>query len=93
MFSKIWWKHDALLQSHSFIILVLFTAPFYHFFCSQDIWIKVNVTFCHIFWFHFQIQDIRMAVIENWSLPGHSVYGEHGAESIRKIFGLLQRAY
>ena len=25
--------------------------------------------------------------------PGHSVYGEHGAESVHEIFKLLQRAY
>ena len=27
------------------------------------------------------------------SSPGHGVYWEHGAESIRKIFGLLQRTH
>ena len=34
-----------------------------------------------------------MVAIENWSFPGHSIYGEHGAKSIHKIFGLLQRTY
>ena len=27
------------------------------------------------------------------SSPGHGVYGEHGAESIHKIFRLLRRTY
>ena len=30
--------------------------------------------------------------IETWS-TGHGVYGEHGAESIHKVFNLLQRTY
>ena len=31
--------------------------------------------------------------IVTWPLPGHVVYGEQSAESIHKIFRLLQRAY
>ena len=30
---------------------------------------------------------------ETWSSPGHGVYEEYGAESIHKIFTLLQRRY
>ena len=30
---------------------------------------------------------------ETWSPPGHGVYEEYGAESIHKIFRLLQRRY
>ena len=31
--------------------------------------------------------------LETWTLPGHDVYGEHGAEPIYKIFRLLQSTY
>ena len=38
------------------------------------------------------LEDHAADFIER-SLPGHVVYGEHGAESIHKIFKLLQRTY
>ena len=31
--------------------------------------------------------------LETWTLPGPDAYGEHGAESIYKIFRLLQSTY
>ena len=36
------------------------------------------------------LEDHAADFIETWS-TGHGVYGEHGAEFIRKVFGLLQR--
>ena len=38
------------------------------------------------------LEDHAADFIER-SSPGHGVYGEHGAESIHKIFRLLQRTY
>ena len=38
------------------------------------------------------LEDNAADLIER-SSPGHGVYGEHGAESIHKIFRLLQRTY
>ena len=38
------------------------------------------------------LEDHAADFIER-SLPDHGVYGEHGAESIDKIFRLLQRTY
>ena len=35
--------------------------------------------------------DHAAEFIETWSSSGHGVYEEHGAESIHKIFKLLQR--
>ena len=37
------------------------------------------------------LEDHAADFIETCSSPGHGVYGEHGAESIYKIFRLLQR--
>ena len=37
-------------------------------------------------------EDYESDFMETWS-SGHGVYGEHGAESIHKIFRLLQRTY
>ena len=39
------------------------------------------------------LEDHVADFIERSSPPGHGVYGEHGAESIHKIFRLLQRAH
>ena len=39
------------------------------------------------------LEDHAADFLETWSSPGHGVYGEHGAESIHKMFRLLQRAY
>ena len=36
---------------------------------------------------------MQQIFIETWSSPGHGVYGEQGAESMHKIFRLLQRTY
>ena len=61
-FSKICWKHDIYtitIARHSFI-----HSLFIIIFCSQDIWIQLNITFCQIFWFHFQIWAICTTVIE-----------------------------
>ena len=59
------------------------------------------------YWFTFMKSDRRKSfqqsctcsktmhavdVIETWSI-GHGVYGDHGAESIQKVFNLLQRTY
>ena len=38
------------------------------------------------------LKDHAVDFIER-SAPDHGVYGEHGAESIHKIFRLLQRTY
>ena len=38
------------------------------------------------------LEDHAADFIES-SSPGQGVYGEHGAESIHKIFRLLQRTY
>ena len=38
------------------------------------------------------LEDHATDFIETWS-TGHGVYGEHGAESIHKVFNLLQRTY
>ena len=38
------------------------------------------------------LEDHAGDFIETWS-TGHGVYGEHGAESIHKVFNLLQRTY
>ena len=38
------------------------------------------------------LEDHAADFIER-SSPGHVVYGEHGAESIHKIFKLLQRTH
>ena len=38
------------------------------------------------------LEDHAADVIETWQL-NHGVYGEHGAESIHKVFSLLQRKY
>ena len=38
-------------------------------------------------------EDHAADFIETWSSPGHGVYGEQGAESINKIFRLLQKTY
>ena len=38
------------------------------------------------------LEDNAADLIER-SSPGHGVYGEHGAESIHKIFRLLQITY
>ena len=38
------------------------------------------------------IENYAADFIETWS-SGHGVYGEHSAESIHKIFRLLQRTY
>ena len=38
------------------------------------------------------LEDHAADFIER-SSPGRGVYGEHGADSIHKIFGLLQRTY
>ena len=39
------------------------------------------------------LEDHAADFIERSSSPGHGVYGEHGAQSIHKIFKLLQRTY
>ena len=39
------------------------------------------------------LKDHAVDFIGTWSSPGHGVHGEEGAESIHKIFRLLQRAY
>ena len=39
------------------------------------------------------LEDHAADFLETWSSPGHGVYGEHGAESIHKIFRLLQSTY
>ena len=39
------------------------------------------------------LEDHAADFIGTWSSLGHGVYGEQGAESIHKIFRLLQRAY
>ena len=45
------------------------------------------------YWFTFVKIGFHAAdFIETWS-SGHGVYGQHGAESIHKIFWLLQRTY
>ena len=38
------------------------------------------------------LEDHAAVFIETWS-TGHGVNGEHGAESIHKIFNLLQQTY
>ena len=38
------------------------------------------------------LEDHAADFIETWS-TGHGVYGEHGAESIHKVFNLLQPTY
>ena len=38
------------------------------------------------------LEDHAADFIETWS-TGHSIYGENGAESIHKIFNLLQQTY
>ena len=38
------------------------------------------------------LEDHAADFIETWSTD-HGVYGEHGAESIHKVFNLLQRTY
>ena len=39
------------------------------------------------------LEDHAADFLETWSSPGHGVYGEHGAESIHKIFRLLRSTY
>ena len=39
------------------------------------------------------LKDHAADFIRNWSLSGHGVYGEQGAEFIYKTFRLLQRVY
>ena len=39
------------------------------------------------------LEDHAADLIRTWSSRGHGVYGQQGAESIHKIFRLLQRAY
>ena len=39
------------------------------------------------------LEDHAADFLETWSSPGHGVYGEDGAESIHKIFRLLQSTY
>ena len=38
------------------------------------------------------LEDHAADFTETWS-TGHGSYGEHGAESIHKVFSLLQRTY
>ena len=38
------------------------------------------------------LEDHAADFTETWS-TGHGVYGDHGAESIHKVFNLLQRTY
>ena len=39
------------------------------------------------------LKDHAVDFVGTWSSPGHGVCGEQGAESIHKIFRLLQRSY
>ena len=55
VFFKILLEHDTPVQSLGVYLQCFLQDPFIMF-CSQDIWIKLNVTFIQIFWFHFQIR-------------------------------------
>ena len=39
------------------------------------------------------LEDHAADFVKTWSLSCHGVYGEHGVESIYKIFMLLQSIY
>ena len=57
-------NHNAMLQP----VNIQYSDAFYSisliFFFSQDISIQLNVSFCHVFCFHFQIREVYTVLLK-----------------------------